>query len=80
MNSFVESNVKLSGNIGLVKAKIHSKQKSRLLLLAKPHQKYFASIRTEVEGDKPITAQRKVYGVDLGLKHFAVKSDRESES
>ncbi|MGH1394718.1 MAG: RNA-guided endonuclease InsQ/TnpB family protein [Trichormus sp.] len=79
----VDSNVKLPGNIGLVKAKIHrpieGKIKTVTVSIA-PSGKYFASILTEVEGDAPKITEGKIYGIDLGLKHFAVVTDGEKVS
>ena len=79
----VNGNVKLPGNIGVVKAKIHRpiEGKIKTVTISKtPSGKYFASILTEVEGDNPPTAEGKIYGVDLGLKHFAVVTDGEKIS
>jgi transposase len=45
-----------------------------------PSGKYLASILTEVEGDNPATTEGKIYGIDLGLKHFAVVTDGEKVS
>jgi putative transposase len=75
--------VKLPGNIGIVKAKIHRpiEGKIKTVTVSKtPSLKYFASILTEVEGDNPTTASVKIYGVDLGLKHFAVVTDGKNVS
>ena len=79
----IDGNVKLPGNIGIVKAKIHRpiKEKIKTVTVSKtPSGKYFASILVEIEGDKPTTTQGKIYGVDLGLKHFAVVTDGEKVS
>ena len=79
----VDSNIKLPGNIGVVKAKIHRpiEGKIKTVTVSKtPSGKYFASILTEVEGDKSTTTEGKIYGVDLGLKHFAVVTDGEKVS
>ena len=40
-----------------------------------PSGKYLVSILTEVEGENPTTTEGKIYGIDLGLKHFAVVTD-----
>ncbi len=75
--------VKLPGNIGVVKAKIHRpiEGKIKTVTVSKtPSGKYFASILTEVEGENPSTTEGKIYGVDLGLKHFAVVTDGEKVS
>jgi putative transposase len=87
----VDGNVKLPGNIGIVKAKIHRpiEGKIKTVTISKtPSGKYFASILTEVEGvSTPLNtrknqtiSQGKIYGVDLGLKHFAVVTDGEKVS
>ncbi|MEI2581061.1 RNA-guided endonuclease TnpB family protein [Scytonema sp. PRP1] len=74
----VEGNVKLPGNIGVVKAKIHRSISGKIktcTVVKTPSGKYFASILTEIEGENPSGAEGKVYGIDLGLKHFAVVTD-----
>ena len=79
----VDGNVKLPGNIGVVKAKIHRpiEGKIKTVTVSKaPSGKYFASILTEVEGENSTTAEGKIYGIDLGLKHFAVVTDGEKVS
>jgi putative transposase len=71
----VDGNIKLPGNIGRVKAKIHRliEGKIKTVTISKtPSGKYLASILTEVEGEHPTTTEGKIYGIDLGLKHFAV--------
>jgi len=41
-----------------------------------PSGKYYASVLTELEGDKPVAStDGKVAGIDLGLKDFAVVND-----
>ncbi|MGJ5676175.1 MAG: RNA-guided endonuclease InsQ/TnpB family protein [Nostochopsis sp.] len=79
----VDGNVKLPGNIGVVKAKIHRpiEGKIKTVTVSKtPSGKYFASILTSVEGEIPTTAEGKIYGVDLGLKDFAVVTDGDKVS
>ncbi|MBN3925467.1 RNA-guided endonuclease TnpB family protein [Nostoc sp. NMS4] len=74
----VDGDVKLPGNIGIVKAKIHRaiEGKIKTVTVSKtPSGKYIASILTEVEGENPIISEGKIYGIDLGLKHFAVVTD-----
>ena len=84
----VDGNIKLPGNIGIVKAKIHRPidGKIKTVTVSKtPSGKYFASILTEVEGistplntnENPNISEGKIYGIDLGLKHFAVVTDGE---
>jgi putative transposase len=79
----VDGNVKLPGNIGIVTAKIHRaiEGKIKTVTVSKtPSGKYFASILTELERDKPAITEGKIYGIDLGLKHFAVVTDGEKIS
>ena len=79
----VDGNVKIPGNIGIVKAKIHRsiEGKIKTVTVSKtPSGKYLASILTKVEGENPTTTEGKIYGVDLGLKHFAVVTDGEKVS
>jgi putative transposase len=93
----VDSDVKLPGNIGIVKAKIHRliEGKIKTVTVSKtPSGKYLASILTEIEeqrglglcpsgataGENPVISEGKIYGIDLGLKHFAVVTDGEKVS
>jgi len=79
----VDDNIKLPGNIGIVKAKIHRliEGKIKTVTVCKtPSGKYFASILTEIEGKNPTISEGKIYGIDLGLKHFAVVTDGEKVS
>lgn len=79
----VDGNVNLPGNIGIVKAKIHRlvEGKIKTVTVSKtPSGKYFASILTEVDGENPVVSQGKIYGIDLGLKHFAVVTDGDKVS
>ncbi|MBE9036721.1 RNA-guided endonuclease TnpB family protein [aff. Roholtiella sp. LEGE 12411] len=75
--------VKLPGNIGLVKAKIHRpiEGKIKTVTVCKTSSgKYFASILTQTQGGTSVITEGKIYGVDLGLKHFAVVTDGEKIS
>ena len=79
----VDGNVKLPGKIGLVKAKIHRPIEGKIKTVTisqTPSGKYLASILTEVEGENPTKTKGKIYGVDLGVKHFAVVTDGEKVS
>jgi putative transposase len=79
----VNGSVKLPGNIGIVKAKIHRpiEGKIKTVTVSKtPSGKYFASILTEVKEETPAITEGKIYGIDLGLKHFAVVTDGEKVS
>jgi putative transposase len=88
----VDGSVKLPGNIGIVKAKIHRAIEGKIktcTVVKTPSGKYLASILTEIEeqrglglcpsgataGENPVISEGKIYGIDLGLKHFAVVTD-----
>ncbi|MBD2388215.1 RNA-guided endonuclease TnpB family protein [Cylindrospermum sp. FACHB-282] len=76
----VDGNIKIPGNIGIVKAKIHRPVEGKIKTVTvckTPSGKYFVSILTEVEGENPTITFGKIYGIDLGLKHFAVVTDGE---
>jgi len=71
----VDGNVKLPGNIGIVKAKIHRLIEGKIKTVTISQTlsgKDLASLLTEVEGEHPTTTEGKIYGIDLGVKHFAV--------
>lgn len=60
----VDGNVKLPGNIGRVKAKIHRpiEGKIKTVTISKtPSGKYLASILTEVAGENPTISEGKIY-------------------
>lgn len=79
----VDGNIKLPGNIGIVKAKVHRpiEGKIKTVTVSKtPSGKYFASILSELEEEHPTKTEGKIYGVDLGIKHFAVVTDGEKVS
>ena len=80
----VGGNVKIPGNIGIVTAKIHRAIEGNIKTVTvrevTTSGKYFASILTEVEGSNPTTTEGKIYGIDLGLKHFAVITDSNKKS
>jgi putative transposase len=79
----VDGKIKLPGQIGIVQAKLHRRieGKVKTVTISKtPSGKYLASILIEVEGENPTIFEGKVYGIDLGLKHFAVVTDGEKVS
>ncbi|MFB2939196.1 RNA-guided endonuclease InsQ/TnpB family protein [Aerosakkonemataceae cyanobacterium BLCC-F154] len=74
----LENAIKIPGGIGEIKASIHRPidGKIKTVTLSKtPSGKYFASVLFEIEGETPKTTEGKIYGIDLGVKHFAVVSD-----
>ncbi|MGA9377157.1 MAG: RNA-guided endonuclease TnpB family protein [Phormidium sp.] len=78
-----ENAIKIPGGIGEIKGSIHRPidGKIKTVTVSKtPSGKYFASVLFEVEGESPKKAEGKIYGIDLGVKHFAVVSDGEKIS
>jgi putative transposase len=81
--NIVDGNVKLPGNIEIVKAQIHRliEGKIKTVTISKtPSGTYLASILTEAEGEHPTTTEGKIYGIDLGVKHFAVVTEGKKVS
>ncbi len=71
--------LKFPGRVGTLKAKLHRLIEGiikTVTISMTPSGKYYASVLTELEGDKPNPcSDGKVAGVDLGLKDFAVVND-----
>jgi putative transposase len=74
----VDGNVKLPGNIGIVKAKIHRpiEGKVKTVTVSKtPSGKYLASILTELEGENPVISEGKIYGIDFGNAAINIRAE-----
>jgi len=75
----VDGFLKFPGRVGTVKAKLHRPIQGTIKTVTvsmTPSRKYYASVLTEQEGDKPVAStDGKVAGIDLGLKDFAVVND-----
>src|SRR4028118_784151 len=75
----VDDFLKFPGRVGIVKAKLHRPIEGTIKTVTvsvTPSGKYYASVLTELEGDKPVAStDGKVAGIDLGLKDFAVVND-----
>ncbi|NEP00999.1 MAG: IS200/IS605 family element transposase accessory protein TnpB [Symploca sp. SIO2E9] len=75
----VDECLKFPGRVGIVKAKIHRSIEGTIKTVTvsmTSSGKYYASVLTELEGDKPSKhTDGKVAGIDLGLKDFAIVND-----
>jgi len=74
-----DSMIKFPGTLGIVKAVFHKELPSAkfttVTISKNAVGRYYASILFNQE-DKPVVAVKDAIGVDLGLKNFAVTSDR----
>jgi putative transposase len=75
----VDGLLKFPGRVGLVKAKLHRLIEGPVKTVTVSMTlsgKYYASVLTELEGDKPTPCtEGKIAGIDLGLKDFAIVND-----
>jgi putative transposase len=79
----LHGNLSFPGNLGTIEAKIHREIEGKIKTVTvskTPSGKYLASILTEVEGEITPITEGKIYGIDLGIKHFAVVTDGEKVS
>ena len=79
----VESDVKLSRNLGIAKPKIHRLIEGKIptvIISNNSSGKYLIYILTEIEGENQTTKEGRIYGIDLGLKHFAIVTEGEKKS
>jgi putative transposase len=78
----VEGNVKLSRNRGIAKPKIHRLIEGKITTVIISNN-YLASLRaklTEIEGENPTKKEGRIYGIYLGVKHFAIVTEGEKKS
>ena len=79
----VEGNVNFFRNIGIAKPKTHRliECKIQSVIISKNYSvKSLKSILTEIEGENQTTKEGRIYGIDLGLKHFAIVTEGEKKS
>jgi putative transposase len=79
----VESNVKLSRNRGIAKPKIYRLIEGKIptVIISKNSSgKYLIYILTEIEGENQTTKEGRIYGIDLGVKQFAIVTEGEKKS
>jgi putative transposase len=79
----VESYVKLYRNRGIAQPKIHRLIAGKIptVIISKNSSgKYLIYILTEIEGENQTTKEGRIYGIDLGVKHFAIVTEGEKKS
>ncbi|MEG4280117.1 transposase [Microcoleus sp. MON1_C1] len=81
----VEDSVKVSRNSGIGQPKIprliEGKNKSVIISKKNYSEKALVSIRVnEIECENPTTKEGRIYGIDLGVKHFAIVNEGEKKS
>jgi len=78
----VEGNVKVSRKRGIAKPKIHRliEGKSTAVVISNNSSASLRAIQTEIEGENPTKKAGRIYGIYLGLKHFAIVTEGEKKS
>jgi len=79
----VEGNFKISRKRGIAKPKIQRLIEGKIpsVILSKNYSgKSLKSILTEIEGENQTTKEGRIYGIDLGVKHFAIVTEGEKKS
>jgi len=78
----VEGNVRFFRKMGIAKPK-----KQRLIegqipivIISKNNSGYRRDVLTEIEGENQTTKEGRIYGIDLGVKHFAIVTEGEKKS
>ncbi|MEG4290344.1 RNA-guided endonuclease TnpB family protein [Microcoleus sp. C2C3] len=79
----VEGNFKISRKLGIAKQKIQRLIEGKIptVIISKNYSgKSLTSILTEIEGENQTTKEGRIYGIDLGVKHFAIVTEGEKKS
>jgi putative transposase len=79
----VEGNVKIFRKLGIAKPKIHRLIEGKIptvFITNNSLVKYRIYILTEIEGENETTKEGRIYGIDLGVKHFAIVTEGEKKS
>jgi len=79
---FVEANVKVSRKRGIAKPKIHRLIEGKItrVIISNNYSASLRAILTEIEGENQTTKEGMIYGIDLGVKHFAIVTEGEKKS
>ncbi|MEG3958173.1 transposase [Microcoleus sp. herbarium2] len=77
----VEGNVNFFRKLGIAKSKIHRliECKSPTVIISNNHSNSRISILTEIEGENQTTKEGRIYGIDLGVQHFAIVTEGEKK-
>jgi putative transposase len=79
----VKSNVKNSRKLGIAKPKIQRLIEGKIptvIISNNSLEKSLIYILTEIEGENQTTKEGRIYGIDLGVKHFAIVTEGEKKS
>ena len=79
----IEGNVTFPRKRGRAKPKIHRLIEGKIptvIISNNSSVKSLIAIQTEIEGDNQTTKEGRIYGLDLGLKHFAIVTEGEKKS
>jgi putative transposase len=80
----VEGKVKFFRKRGRAKPKIHNRLiegKIQTVIISNNYSvKFLIYILTEIEGENQTTKEGRIYGIDLGVKHFAIVTEGEKKS
>ena len=79
----VEGSVKFFRKLGIAKPKIHRLIEGKIptvIITNNSLVKYLIYILTEIEGENETTKEGRIYGIDLGVKHFAIVTEGEKKS
>jgi len=79
----VEGNIKITRNLEIAKPKIPRliEDKFPKVIISNNYSgKSLISILIEIEGENKTTKKGRIYGIDLGVKHFAIVTEGEKKS
>ena len=78
----VEGNVKIFRKVGIAKPQIQRIIEAPIPtgIISNNNSGYRRDILTEIEGKNQTTKEGKIYGIDLGVKHFAIATEGEKKS
>ena len=78
----VEGNVNFSRKRAIAQPKLHRLIEDKIptvIISNNSSVKSLIAIQTEIEGDNQTTKEGRIYGIDLGLKHFAIVTEGEKK-
>ena len=78
----VEGNVRFFRKLGIAKPKMQRLIEGQIptVIISKNNFGYRRDILTEIEGENQTTKEGRIYGIDLGVKHFAIVTEGEKKS
>ena len=78
----VEGNVKFFRKLGIAKPKINRLIEGKIttVSISNNYSEIQRYILTEIEGENQTTKEGMIYGIDLGVKHFAIVTEGEKKS